>query len=294
MLKEFFDKLIFKPDPVRLYSSGITDVGQRRDHNEDSYLIDEKLGLFIVADGMGGHEAGEVASKLAVETIFNHIKKLAAQYQKNSKKNEISVSESISSLIQDAIEDANNQTHCYNIAKGIGEGKGMGTTLTGFLISSLGSPGEKQLYSFNVGDSRTYCFSHGKLKQLTIDHSHYQLWIETGKEGPPPKHNIIYKAVGPWRRIVADQNTLPVKTGELYLLCSDGLNGMISDEKMGKTLRRGKLSTVPTRLVAAANQNGGDDNITVLVIQYGKTVRKDRRNSSARAGGARRSSKKRK
>ena len=270
MLKNFFDKLIFKPDPIRLYSAGITDVGQRRDHNEDNYLIDEKLGLFIVADGMGGHEAGEVASKLAIETIFNHIKKLDNSYQQNSKRNRTNTTEVIYSLFQDAVEDANNQTHCYNIAKGLSEGRGMGTTVTGFLISALKGSGDKKLYSFNVGDSRTYCFSQGKLTQLSTDHSHYQLWVETGKEGPPPKNNIIYKAIGPWRRIVAEQHTIPVKANELFLLCSDGLCDMLSDKEIRHILRNNRKNTLKKMaqaLIDAANEAGGKDNITVVLVK---------------------------
>ncbi len=270
MLKNFFDKLTFKPDPIRLYSAGITDVGQRRDHNEDNYLIDEKLGLFVVADGMGGHEAGEVASKLAIETIFNHIKNLDNTYKQDSKKNQAKTAELINSLLQDAIEDANNQTHCYNIAKGLSEGQGMGTTITGFLINTPDSPKRKKLYSFNVGDSRTYCFREGKLMQLSTDHSHYQLWLETGKEGPPPKHNIIYKAIGPWRRVVAEQHSFAIKANTLFLLCSDGLCDMLSNKEIRHILQQNRkhtLKEMAQALVDAANEAGGKDNITVVLVK---------------------------
>ncbi|MCW8930121.1 MAG: protein phosphatase 2C domain-containing protein [Gammaproteobacteria bacterium] len=270
MLKNFFDKLTFKPDPIRLYSSGISDVGQRRDHNEDNYLIDEKLGLFIVADGMGGHEAGEIASKLAVETIFNHIKKLNETYKQKSLNNKTETTEIIHGLLQDAVEDANNQTHCYNLAKGLSEGKGMGTTVTGFLISSLDGSGIKKLYTFNVGDSRTYSFRQGELSQLSTDHSHYQLWIETGKDGPKPKHNIIYKAIGPWRRIVAEQHTIPISSGSLFLLCSDGLSDMLSDKEIRQVLHTNSdksLNEMAQALIDAANQAGGKDNITVVLVK---------------------------
>lgn len=267
MLKNFFDKLTFKPDPIRLYSAGVTDVGQRRDHNEDNYLIDEKLGLFIVADGMGGHEAGEVASKLSIETIFNHLKKLDnSDWQKNKS----NTSEIINNLLQDAVEDANNQTHCYNIAKGLSEGRGMGTTVTGFLINDIDGSGVKKLYSFNVGDSRMYSYHKGKLLQLSTDHSHYQLWIETGKDGPPPKHNIIYKAIGPWRRIVAEQHTFSIKPNELFLLCSDGLTDMISDKVIRQILhenRKNPLRIMTQSLIDAANEAGGKDNITVVMVK---------------------------
>ncbi len=283
MLKEFFDKLTFTPDPVRLYSAGISDVGQRRKTNEDNYLIDEKLGLFIVADGMGGHEAGEIASKLAIETIFNFIKTLADKHSSQKQaKDQANISETICRVLQDAVEEANNQTHCYNIAQGIPEGKGMGTTVTGFWIgtaegsspaegSSLANGSNKnQLYTFNVGDSRTYRFAQGKLQQLSTDHSHYQLWIDTGKEGSPPTHNIIYKAIGPWRKIVAEQHIHPIHSNELFLLCSDGLCDMLSDREIREILyqtRKKTLKEMTRTLVAAANDAGGKDNITVVLVK---------------------------
>lgn len=270
MLKKFFDKLTFKPDPIRLYSAGISDVGQRRDHNEDNFLIDEKLGLFVVADGMGGHEAGEVASKLAIETIFNHMKKLDEVKHQNKRNKQMGTAELISSLVQDAIEEANNQTHCYNIAKGLPEGKGMGTTLTGFLISHSSVSQKKKLYAFNVGDSRTYRYNKGELTQLSTDHSHYQLWVDTGKEGSPPKHNIIYKAIGPWRRIAAEQQSLLIVEDDLFLLCSDGLSDMLSDKAIRHILRKTRKLTLRERaqaLIDAANGAGGKDNITVVVVK---------------------------
>lgn len=263
MLKEFFDKLTFKPDPIRLYSSGISDVGQRRKLNEDNFLIDEKLGLFVVADGMGGHDAGEVASKLAIETIFNFIK----TWQNKTKS---SAHNDIRSVLQDSVEEANNQTHCYNIAKGLPEGRGMGTTVTGFWIGSVDGSGKKQLYAFNVGDSRTYRFAQGKLVQLSTDHSHYQLWIDTGKDGPPPTHNIIYKAIGPWKRIVAEQHVFPIHTNDLFLLCSDGLSDMLADDDIRDILyqnRKNSLHDMAQALVDAANAAGGKDNITVILVR---------------------------
>jgi len=243
---------------------GVSDVGQRRDHNEDNFLIDEKLGLFIVADGMGGHEAGEVASKLAIETIFNHIKKI------EKSKEQRTTSETIKEQLQDAIEDANNQTHCYNIAKGQSEGRGMGTTITGFLISPSKKTKRKKLHTFNVGDSRTYSFYEGKLSQLSTDHSHYQLWIDTGKEGPAPKQNIIYKAIGPWQRILAEQHTLPIRTDEIFLLCSDGLSDMLSNKEINNILSDThitKLQDKAQALIDAANTAGGKDNITVILVK---------------------------
>ncbi len=263
MLKQFFDKLTHKPDPVRMYSAGISDVGRRRKLNEDNFLIDEKLGLFIVADGMGGHDAGEVASKLAIETIFNHIKKMLNEQQEAGPTR-------FSSVLQDAIEEANNQAHCYNIAKGLTEGRGMGTTVTGFWIDAYHKKAKKQLHAFNVGDSRTYRFADNTLQQLSTDHSHYQLWLDTGREGTAPKHNIIYKAIGPWQRIVAEQQTIKLHKRELFLLCSDGLCDMLSHAEIEAILKENKsrpLNTAAQALIDAANEAGGKDNVTVVLVK---------------------------
>lgn len=264
MLKQFFDKLTHKPDPVRMYSAGISDVGRRRKLNEDNFLIDEKLGLFIVADGMGGHDAGEVASKLAIETIFNHIKKMLNEQQDEASPTRFS------SVLQDAIEEANNQTHCYNIAKGLTEGRGMGTTVTGFWIDAYHKNAKKQLHTFNVGDSRTYRFADNKLEQLSTDHSHYQLWLDTGREGKAPKHNIIYKAIGPWKRIAAEQQIIELHKRDLFLLCSDGLCDMLSDTEIETILKENRsrpLNTAAQALIDAANNAGGKDNVTVVLVK---------------------------
>ncbi|MCK5697038.1 MAG: serine/threonine-protein phosphatase [Gammaproteobacteria bacterium] len=270
MLSQLFKKIIFTPEVVHAYSAGISNVGKKRDHNEDQFLIDERLGLFVVADGMGGHEAGEVASQLALDTILTHLQKLTLNYKQAIKHYEQSPNKIIRSLLQDAIEDANNQAHCHNIARGSPEGKGMGTTITGLLISSLPDPSKRKVYLFNVGDSRIYSFRKGALKQLSIDHSLYQLWLNTGSKGSPPKHNIIYKAVGPWKTMMADQHTLNIHNEELFLLCSDGLYDMLSDEEIETILTVNShqtLKKMAQALIDSANNAGGHDNITVILVK---------------------------
>ena len=267
MLKQFFEKISWRPEHITIYSAGLTDVGQKRDHNEDNHLIDEHLGLFVVADGMGGHEAGEVASKLAIDTIFNRLKDFETLYKKKKEKN---VANIVNTLLQEAVEEANNKTHAQNIANGQPEGRGMGTTVTGFLISALNPSKQRKLYSFNVGDSRIYSFLKGKLTQLSTDHSHYQLWLDTGKEGKAPRSNIIYKAIGPWSRIIADQQVFPIHSSEIFLLCSDGLSDMLSDEEIGhimRTNRKNPLKQMAQSLIDAANEAGGKDNITVILVK---------------------------
>ena len=270
MLTKLFNKLTARPDTKHSYSAGISDAGQKRNHNEDNYLINEQLGLFMVADGMGGHEAGEVASKLAIKTIFNHLKKLDMTSQQMSSEGDKSAAEIISSVLQDAVEDANNQTHCHNIAKGLANGAGMGTTITGFLINPLNNSAKKKISMFNVGDSRTYSFKEGHLTQLSTDHSHYQLWLDTGKDGPAPRQNIIYKAIGPWKRIVAEQHTFSIHNNELFILCSDGLCDMLTDDEIENILNTNSdktLKEMSQTLVDSANEAGGKDNITVVLVK---------------------------
>jgi len=269
MLEELLKKINLTPKPIHVFSAGITDVGQRREHNEDNFLIDESLGLFIVADGMGGHEAGEVASKLAIKTVFKHLKEIKTLSKKKLDQSN-DISSVVKSLLQDAVEEANSMAYHHNSSKGHAEGHGMGTTLTGFLISALNSSGKKRLYSFNVGDSRIYSFRENRLAQLSVDHSHYQLWLDTGQEGSPPTHNIIYKAIGPWRKIVAEQHSFQIHSGEIFLLCSDGLSDMLSDAKIQSILKHSQTKTLKERaqkLIDAANQAGGKDNITVVLVK---------------------------
>ncbi len=271
MLSQLLKKLISAPEVVHAYSAGVSNVGRKRDHNEDQFLIDERLGLFVIADGMGGHEAGEVASKLALDTLLIHLKKIKFNYKQAIKHyDDHSPKKIIQSLLQDAIEDANNQAHCHNIARGVREGKGMGTTITGLLINSLQDSSKRVAYLFNVGDSRIYSFRENSLKQLSVDHSLYQLWLDTGSKGSPPKHNIIYKAVGPWKTMIADQYTFSLHNKELFLLCSDGLYDMLSDERIETILKinsRQTLKKMAQALIDSANSAGGNDNITVILIK---------------------------
>ncbi len=239
----------------------ISDVGQKRKLNEDSVLIDKTLGFYIVADGMGGHKAGEVASKLAVRIMHQQIKK-HEKFDTLSDKN-------ITKILQDAIEATNHQINGQNLLQGISEGQGMGTTITGFWIPPC-KQNTPQVYGFNLGDSRCYSFYQGHLHQISIDHSHYQLWLETGKPDKEPKKNIIYKAMGPWKKVVADQYTHKLRDNELLLLCSDGLSDMLADNEICAILNKSQnnsIKEIAQILVAMANRKGGKDNISIILYK---------------------------
>ncbi len=269
MFKQLIDRLSYKPEPLRLYSAGKTDVGLTRKRNEDSLLIDEKLRLFMIADGMGGHEDGDVASSCAVDIISRHIEQLnlangAHSHRRNA--------QTIAPFLQHAIEEANDLIHGDNVSRGLSEGKGMGTTVSGLWIGPTANDYQSQLYLFNVGDSRIYRFTEGILKQLSTDHSHYQLWLDRGKEGPEPRHNSIYKAIGPWQRVIAEQKNYSITENTLYLLCSDGLSNMLDDMSIQAILhkhRHASLQTMVEQLIHAANHSGGKDNITAILIRPG-------------------------
>ncbi|MCU7835140.1 MAG: protein phosphatase 2C domain-containing protein [gamma proteobacterium symbiont of Taylorina sp.] len=261
IFKNLIDKLSAKADVVQdqCHSIAVSDVGRKRKLNEDCVLIDEHTGLSIVADGMGGHRAGEVASNLAIKTI--------AAYIKTHSNNAPLTPAAIEKILHDAIEEANYQINQKNTAQDIPEGQGMGTTITGFVKVHPGDKTEQQIVAFNVGDSRCYSFYQRELKQLSTDHSHYQLWKETGKVGEEPRKNIIYKAIGPWKKVVADLYTHHIRKSELLLLCSDGLSDMLSDNIICAILDKNNnnLKQTANSLISAANDAGGKDNITVLL-----------------------------
>jgi len=251
------------------HSIGVSDVGKKRQLNEDSFLIDEDLGLYVVADGMGGHRSGEVASRLAIDVLFNYLQAHLANNQSDGK-NFIITADTLKQALGKAVEDSNHQVNQCNIKQQTAEGQGMGTTLTGFINTAPNKKKELQIYAFNVGDSRCYSFYQSRLTQLSTDHSHYQLWKETGHKAEEPTKNIIYKAIGPWKKVVADQYTHTVREDELILLCSDGLTDMLADDEICAILNKNKnnhLKETAQALIAMANRAGGRDNVTVLLFQ---------------------------
>lgn len=146
----------------------------------------------------------------------------------------------------------------------------MGTTISGFWAPCFDHKTNNKIYGFNLGDSRCYSFYQGKLHQLSIDHSHYQLWIETGKIDKQPKKNIIYKAMGPWGKVVVDQFTHHLRENELLLLCSDGLSDMLADNEICAILSRNQNKSIRAaahNLIAMANNKGGKDNISIILFK---------------------------
>jgi protein phosphatase len=247
---------------IRAY--GLTDVGRKRKHNEDAFASDVNEGLFIVADGMGGHAAGEVASKITVETIGEFI---AATRQKEEATWPFKYNHELdfnSNRLAVAIEKANERVMAAVAAQPWL--KGMGTTVVAGLLN------ERILSLAHVGDSRAYLLRDGQLSRLTDDHSwvHEQVTagILTEEEAKThPLKNVVTRALGGGPSVTPDLQELVFAPGDRYLFCSDGLTTMVGDEEILDTAAAVKdPQALCRKLVDMANEKGGVDNITVVVV----------------------------
>ncbi len=259
---------------------GMTDVGNVRPSNEDNFYIDRELGLLAVADGMGGHEAGEVASSDALVSLAHFIRTSAAQQLddsiapfKNSQFNPAlsdpfvewnhSTSAAMTTL-HDAVEFANERMYQINRDNRHGNGKGMGTTLTGIWQPVPDGP----QFVFHVGDTRLYRFRRGRLTQLTRDQTMYQRAVEAGVVDNLPGRNLLLQALGPSSGVRPELQMQTTEPGDLYLLCSDGLHGACTDEMIADLLAASTdLESTCAQLIDLAKHNRSRDNITVVLLQ---------------------------
>lgn len=228
-----------------------TDIGLVRKVNQDNYYISEDDGLFIVADGMGGHKAGEVASRMAIDTIRSEFKK--AQRPKQLQQ--------LIRLMYDCIDKANETVYATAVKES--DYSGMGTTLVVCCIF------EDTAVIAHVGDSRGYIIRDGSIEQVTEDHSVVQQLINKGsitkeEARSHPQRNMITRAVGTDKTVCVDTCVLDIKKGDYILLCSDGLSGMIEDDEMLRILLRTESHQA---LIDKANDYGGRDNITVIILK---------------------------
>lgn len=227
-----------------------TDKGLKRDSNQDSYLVDEKLGLYIVADGMGGHSGGEVASQMAVLTAQYTFQE-ASLSSKKDKKN----------LIQKSYLDASAAIFDKTVTDNP-ELKGMGTTMVMAHCTST------QIIIGNVGDSRAYLFRKPYLWQLTEDHSLLNEHIRAGidPKSVPIGRNVITRSVGFEREVQPDIVERALIPGDRYLMCSDGLSSLVTDAKISEILNSVTDAQVVETCIKQALQAGGLDNVTVLYL----------------------------
>ena len=249
---------------------GATDTGTVRTSNEDNFLIDAALGLAMVADGMGGHAAGEVASAGVLNALRDYLTEhgdLSAGGDMMAADPDATWSDPAMrgvGLLHDAIEYANRSLYQRNVDNDCEDGGGMGTTLTGIWRP----PGQAPFILFHVGDSRLYRQRGGVLEQLTRDQTMYQQAIDAGLFDNLPPRNMLLQAMGPSPAVAPEVRSQVVQPGDLLMLCSDGLHGSVPHGEMemamtGATPER--LGLICAQLIERAKQCGSRDNITILI-----------------------------
>jgi serine/threonine protein phosphatase PrpC len=269
---------------MRAVAAGLSDVGLQREHNEDSFVVLKEFDLFVVADGMGGHRAGDVASRIATETISEFFRTTANEDVTWPFHFDTNLSEEENRLLT-GIRVANRQI--FERSTRSRECHGMGTTVVGAMFS----PKKQRMYIGHVGDSRCYRVRSGEIALLTRDHSlinDYLLAMPdlTDEQKSELPRNVITRALGMQDHVVVDLQRDDPQPGDVYVLCSDGLSGMVSDEDIKEivTLGSGDIREACRMLIHRANERGGEDNITAVLIKIeevddtsDQTVRRDRR-----------------
>jgi len=259
---------------------GLTDVGVVRQSNQDNFLIDPALRLVAVADGMGGHEGGEIAAHLALSALREALPAAdpppihgdegaaAAGVALDATLDPDATwqDEDMAALLaaHQAVEHANARVHEANLGNGQDEGAGMGATLTGFWQCRPGGP----LVVFHVGDSRLYRCRGGEVAVLTRDQTLYQQALEAGVGEDLPPRNLLLQAIGPAAAVAPDVELCAARPGDLYLLCSDGLYGNTPHAAIAQALAgasAGSLDACCAELIALAKAHGSRDNITAVL-----------------------------
>lgn len=266
----------------RYYIAGKTDCGRRRDHNEDTILINHAEGLILLADGMGGHQYGDRASFEATQLVnqlaAKHLSadckprnqpnlwgKMAGLWRKSDQTDQQGLLETHSQIIADILIQTNQAIYNLNQEAQMLDGNGMGTTLVGCRFYST----QPKMHVFHIGDSRLYRWRDNQLQQVTKDHSAYQIWLDNGQIGQPPRSNIILQGIGPNPNVKPAVQILDIAAGDSFLLCSDGLTDMVDDNRIAATLTgvcQDNIEQKTQQLIDMANENGGTDNISVILI----------------------------
>ncbi len=251
---------------MRAVAAGLTDVGLQREHNEDSFVVLDEFDLFVVADGMGGHRAGDVASRLATETISDFFRSTASDDVTWPFHFDTTLSEEENRLMT-GIRVANRQI--FERSTRSRDLHGMGTTVVGAMFSRS----KGRMYVGHVGDSRCYRVRDGKLKLLTRDHSLFNDYVlampdlteEQRRELP---RNVITRALGMQDQVMVDLQHDEAFLGDVFVLCSDGLSGMIEDDELEKIVNSSAdIGEACRTLIERANAHGGEDNITAIVVR---------------------------
>lgn len=249
---------------MRIKTFGISDVGKRRERNEDSFLIDEELQLVVVADGMGGHLGGAYASKLAVATIDDVIKNLDQDPDTTLQEGVQLKKGDYVGYLRYAIQTASQ--NIFEKSMSDATLHGMGTTTVAALFR------DGKVYIANVGDSRAYRVRGSEIVQITRDHSLVGEQIRAGiiSQDDARAHrlkNIITRSVGFQEEVDSDVDIRAVRSGDKFVMCSDGLSNLLGDDEIREIVAQGNLDAACRHLVDIANERGGDDNITVVLAE---------------------------
>ncbi len=252
---------------MRVSCEARSDVGRKRKGNEDALSLNREQGLYVVADGMGGHAAGEVASRIEVDAIEEFV---AATGGNDEITWPYGLDDAISydgNRLKTAIRHANRRV--IEAMRESSEYEGMATTVAAVLVDG------DMAHLAHVGDSRIYLWSQAELRQLTVDHSWVNEQIQNGIISPEqarshPLRNVVTRALGGRSELVVDVQSRRVKAGDLLLLCSDGLTTMVPDVDIARILASadGEVARAAQSLVDEANERGGEDNITVLLLRF--------------------------
>lgn len=254
---------------MKLICAGMTDVGSARDHNEDDfYLSDGAEALCVVADGMGGHRSGEVASAMAIKAIVEYYRETmeSVDHAAEAEKEDADAADLIQHRLAQAVQNANR---CVFEAASESElYRGMGTTIVSGYFTNEG------VYLAHIGDSRAYRMRDGELQQRTEDHSLANEYVRMGILSPEdveyfPYKNVITRACGLTDEVEVDVRYDELQAGDLYVFCSDGLTDMVNDKRLAEILGEddAELDDLCRQLIKEANENGGADNITVVLAR---------------------------
>ncbi|TWA67918.1 protein phosphatase [Azospirillum brasilense] len=257
---------------IDMIAAGQTDVGRVRSRNEDSFHLDPARGLAVICDGMGGHAGGDIASRTAVEVVAavlapqDHADGNVSGGTPSPVEEERAAAEA-AMTVRSAVVAANRRINTLNRQRGFAEGRGMGTTLVGLWRV----PGTDRIVVFHAGDSRLYRLRDGELRPLTRDHSLYQVWLDNGQRGQAPQRNIIVRALGTGEQVEPDIAVHDLRPDDLYLLCSDGLTGIVPEGVIQRILTQQPPPSAEdacARLIDLANGAGGPDNITLILARF--------------------------
>jgi serine/threonine protein phosphatase PrpC len=250
----------------RIEVAGETNVGRKRNHNEDNFAIMADYGLFLVADGMGGHAAGEVASKMALDSMQEFFAATQSDPERTWPYKMDRTKGYEENRLITGIKLAN--LRIYETAQRESKKRGMGTTFVGMFSANDG------VYVAHVGDSRVYRFRSGQLEMLTEDHSLLNDYIKMKRLTEEeianfPHKNVIVRALGMKDTVKVDTRFEVPVAGDTFLLCSDGLSGPVSDPEMAQILGTySDIKTAASKMIEKANENGGPDNITCVLVRW--------------------------